>query len=241
MRKEPYTIGSYVHVMKRGARGMPIVQDDGDRWRFMLMLNHFNDHFHSESWYRDLMDEELDRTLKRASTWPEKKPLVGIEAFTLLSNHFHLILKEIEEGGITKFMHKLGTGMANHANAKYKEKGSMFQGPFRSRTIADDTYFRYVGVYVMVKNAFELFPAGFEKAVQSFEVAWKWAVRYPYSSLGHYAGVLTSPILASPQPFLQELFPEPSAFKSFARDFLQGRADMPLARLENELEEFKIL
>lgn len=238
MRKEPFTVGSRVHVMKRGARGMPIVQDAGDRWRFMLTLNHFNDHFHSESWFRDLMDEGIEQTLKRASSWPKKSPLVAIEAFTLLPNHFHLILNEIEEGGVTRFMHKLGTGMVNHANAKYKEKGSMFQGPYRSRTISDDTYLRYVGAYIMVKNTFELFPGGFEKAVKSFEAAWNWAIRYPYSSLGHYAGVFNSPILSSPLPFLQELFPKPNDFKNFARDFLVGRADMPLDRLEKELEEF---
>lgn len=234
MRKDPYTVGSYVHVMKRGARGMPIVQDDGDRWRFMLMLHHFNDHFHSESWYRDLMDERLNKTLKRASTWPEKKPLVAIEAFTLLSNHFHLILKEIEEGGVVRFMHKLGTGMANHANAKYKEKGSLFQGPYRLRTISVDSYFRYAGAYVMAKNTFELFPDGFERACRSFDIAWKWASRYPYSSFGHYAEVFDSPVLT--EPFLKELLPTPAEFLSFSRDLLEGRAKVPLAQLENELE-----
>lgn len=234
MRKEPYTVGSYLHIMKRGARGMPIVQDEGDRWRFKLILNHFNDHFHSESWYRDLMDEEISNTLKRASTWPEKKPLVSVEAFTLMSNHFHLILKEIEDGGVAKFMHKLGTGMVNHANAKYKEKGSIFQGPYKSRTISEDSYFRYAGAYVMVKNTFELFPEGFERACKSFDTAWEWATHYLYSSLGHYAEVLDSPILT--KPFLKELFPTSSELKKFSKDLLDGKAKIPLAQLENELE-----
>lgn len=235
MRKEPFTVGSFVHVMKRGARGMPIVQDDGDRWRFMLMLNHFNDHFHSESWYRDLMDEKIANTLKRASSWPTKNPLVAIEAFTLMPNHFHLILQEVDEGGVAKFMHKLGTGMANYANAKYKERGSLFQGPYRLRNIAEDTYFRYVGVYVMVKNTFELFPHGLEEACKSFNEAWGWAIHYPYSSLGHYAGVVDSPIILT-KPFLKELFPTPRGLKTFAHDFLLGRAKKSVGQLEDELE-----
>lgn len=233
MRKELFTVGSFVHVIKRGTRGFPIVRDDGDRWRFMLMLSHFNDHFHSDSWFRDLVDEEIAGTLKRASKWSEKKPLVAIEAFTLMSNHFHLILKEIEEGGISKFMHRVGTGMSNYANAKYKEKGTLFQGPYRSRTISDDSYFRYVGVYVMVKNTFELFPGGYEKACASFDVAWEWATHYPYSSLGHYAGAVNSPILEN--PFLKELFLTPSEFKEFSRDVLLGRGDTPVDELESEI------
>ncbi len=234
MRKEPFTVGSFVHVMKRGARGLPIIQDDGDRWRFLLMLNHFNDHFHSESWFRDLMDERIANTLKRASAWPKKNPLVAIEAFTLMPNHFHLILKETEEGGVTRFMHKVGTGMVNHANAKYKEKGSLFQGPYRSRTISEDSHFRYVAAYVMVKNTFELFPDGFEKTRTSFDTAWEWATHYPFSSLGHYAGVVDSPILA--KPFLKELFPNSDELKSFARDFLLGRSKMSSAQLYGKLE-----
>ena len=234
MRKEPFTVGSYIHVIKRGARGLPIVQDHTDKWRFMLMLNHFNDHFVSESWFRDLMDENLEKTLLRASRWPEKNPIVAIEAFTLMSNHFHLMLKETEEGGVTKFMRKLCTGMASHANAKYKQTGSLFQGPYHSKTLSEDSYFRYAAAYVMVKNTFELFPEGFEKARSAFEDAWQWAVSYPFSSLGYYAGVSDSPIVTS--PFLKELFPRLGEFKSFSRDVLFGRADIPLAQLENELE-----
>ena len=234
MRKEPFTVGSFVHVMKRGARGMPIVQDAGDRWRFMLMLAHFNDHFLSENWYRDLLDEGIVETLKRASTWPAKNPLVVIEAFTLMPNHFHLILKETEENGVSKFMHKLGTGMVNHANAKYKEKGSLFQGPYRCRTISEDGYFRHAAAYVMVKNVFELFPSGYEKACASFDEAWEWAIRYPFSSLGHYAEVSDSPVIGS--PFLKELFPKAREFKSHARDMLSGRGDIPFAELEDDLE-----
>lgn len=59
MRKEEFTVGSYVHVVKRGTRGLPIVRDDIDRFRFLLMLTHFNDEFASLNWYRDLKDAGL--------------------------------------------------------------------------------------------------------------------------------------------------------------------------------------
>lgn len=231
MRKEPFTVGSYVHIVKRGARGLPIVRSNTDRWRFLLTLHHFNDHFHSENWFRDLLDEKISHTLQRASTWPAKNPLVRVEAFTLLTNHFHLILEEIEEGGITRFMHKIGTAMSNHANLKYKQRGSLFQGAYHSRTISDDRYFRYVAAYVMVKNTFEVFSladrVGASKT--SFEEVWQKAIHYSYSSLGYYANSAECPILE--QPFLKTLFPTAQSFKSFARDFMEGRAaDFPIGK-----------
>ena len=36
--------------------------------------------------------------------------LVSIVAFKMMTNHFHLILCERQENGISTFMHKLGTG-----------------------------------------------------------------------------------------------------------------------------------
>lgn len=73
MRKEPYTVGSYVHVIKRGARGTPLVRNDSDRWRFLLMLRHLNDDRRAENWFRDLMDEKIADTLNRPKVWPPEK------------------------------------------------------------------------------------------------------------------------------------------------------------------------
>ena len=112
MRKEDFTVGSYVHVVKRGTRGLPIVRDDADRFRFLLMLTHFNDHFASLNWYRDLVEENLHNYLSRPSHWPVQERLVNIIVFCLVENHFHLILEELIEGGIARFMQRLGTGMA---------------------------------------------------------------------------------------------------------------------------------
>ncbi|MDO8604837.1 MAG: transposase [bacterium] len=220
MRKEPYTVGSYVHVIKRGTRGSSIVRDDTDRWRFLLMLRHLNDRYKPENWIRQLMDRKMANTLDRPSDWPAPKKLVRILAFCLLDNHFHLLLKEIEEGGISKFMQKLGTSMANHFNEKYKEKGGLFQSAYRGRTIESDEYLRAVSAYIQVKNAFELFPGGTALAMKDFNKAYAWASEYPYSSLGTYAGTLKSPIIE--KDILGEIF-SAGEYKSFARDFMLGR------------------
>jgi len=121
------------------------------------------------------------------------------------------------------FMQKLGTSMANHFNEKYKEKGSLFQGPFRSRTINDDTYLRYGSAYIQVKNAFELFPEGPLIAGNNFEKAYAWATSSPYTSLGNYAGARESPIID--KDILGEIF-TPAEMKSFVKDFIEGRQNI---------------
>lgn len=220
MRQEEISIDSYVHVVKRGTRGLPIVRDDSDRFRFLLMLTHFNDRFASLNWYRDLLDDELHNSLKRPQHWPEQDRLVNIISFALVENHFHLLLQELTEGGIARFMQRLGTGMAKRFNERHKEHGSLFQGGYRGKVVHNDDYFRYVNAYIQVKNAFDVHPKGYSWARDHFDDAYDWARKYPYASLGDYVGTFDRPIVN--KEFLTSLY-SPEEFREFAKDMILGR------------------
>lgn len=219
MRKEPYGVGSFVHVIHRGTRGAPIVRDDEDKYRFLLMLTHFNDEHQPANWFRDISDPSI-APFERPDLWPEQKKLVNIIAFCLLTNHFHLLLEETQEGGISKFMQRLGTGMSYRYNLKYEERGSIFQGSFRSRTVDRDNYLRYVITYIQLKNTLDMYSEKIQ-SVSDFNNAYAWACKYPYSSLTDHSGICQRPIIE--KDFLADLFSEVT-FKDFSRDFIEGRA-----------------
>lgn len=221
MRREPYSAGSYVHVVKRGTRGLPIVRDDRDRRRFILMLRHFNDQFCPDNWFKDLLEAGLVHSFERPPSWPPQKKLVEIICFCLMNNHFHLLLKEIIEGGITRFMKRLGVGMTNYFNEKYQEVGSLFQGSYKSRTIDDDIYFQYVSVYIQVKNCFELYPGGYQAASKNFNRVFEWAKNYPYCSLGEFMGICRKAI--TDPGLLSDVFTS-RKYQAFCRDFITGRS-----------------
>jgi hypothetical protein len=236
MRKEPFGVGDYVHVIKRGARGMHLVRDESDRWRFLLLLRHCNDSRSlQENWYRELMDLKMANTLDRPPKWPIQKPLTKVLSYRLMDNHFHLLLKEVVENGIAKFMQKVCSGMSNHFNAKYNEKGSLFQGAYKAKTIKDDDYLKCVSAYIQVKNSFELYSGGYDKAVQEFEKAYEWSVSDPYCSLGCYADDRESPIIE--KEILGEIFEGGKEFNSFAKEYILSRNDQ--LRLENFEDEFE--
>src|SRR3989344_2655516 len=192
MRVEPHGIDSILHVTKRGARGLDIVRDEHDRHRFGKLLFYLNDTFSDTNWIDAL---KYRRPLERPEHWPEREPLVRILAWTLLSNHFHLLLEEIREGGTAKFMQRLCGSMSAASNSKYSETGSIFQGSYRCKTVDDDSYLRYLTFYIQVKNVFDMYPGGLAKAISNFEKAWEWALQYPYSSLRTYALDIESPII----------------------------------------------
>lgn len=221
MRVEPHTIGSYIHVIKRGARGMEIVRDNADRWRFLKCLYYLNsDNYSQHTWENELYKNKIS-LFEWPGDWPPRKKLTEILAFSLMPNHFHLLLREIRENGISLFMQGLGISMTMHFNDKYNGKGSIFQGAYRGRLIDSDEYLRQVAVYIMAKNSFELFPGGLEKTTKNFEGAWEWSLKYQFSSLADYGNNRKSSILD--KGLLGEIFKTPKEFKNFTKDTILGR------------------
>lgn len=232
MRKEPYSVGSIVHVIKRGARGLPITRDEDDKWRFLKILHFTNDSNRPENWERDLFEEGAGLHFKRPDKWlNQRKPLVRILSYCLKDNHFHLLLEEIKDGGISRFIQGLCGSMSLHFNKKYNEKGSLFQGAFKSKTVNSDYYLQLVNIYINVKNPFELYKGGLKEAIMNFDDAYKQAIEYDFCSLADYATNRNSPIIE------KGIFSDisPKEYKRLAKEFLTEK----LERINNieELEE----
>ena len=210
-----------MHMIRRGSRGLPIVRNEADRWRFLKVHYYLNDTSIKVNGLRDIESAADIKMFYWPESWATRNPLFSLCAFTLLDNHLHLIGLETKEGGISKFMQKSGISMAKHFNEKYKEKGGLFQGAYHAKVINKDEYLMWVVPYVMVKNTFEMHPKGYEWAVKNFDDAWQWAVVYPFSSLGDYGGTRNSPIIDR-NP-LKNLLGGQKEFKRLCKDMILGR------------------
>lgn len=222
MRIEPYSINSIVHVTKRGSRGMNIVKDNYDRIRFTRSIFLLNDTHSDSYWHRATSNLPL---FERPLHWPEREPLVRILAWTLLSNHFHLLLQEIREGGIAKFMQRLCGSMSMCFNLKYKERGSIFQSAYHGRIVETDTHINYLMFYILVKNVFEMYPGGIVAANANFNDAWNWAINYHFSSLPGFISGEHTPIINDADDLLTGFIKEKDLFKDEARELLAMHMD----------------
>jgi REP element-mobilizing transposase RayT len=221
MRKEQFGVGTFVHVVNRGAHQISIVRDDNDRWRFLKLLRYLNDSNVPNNWEREISPNHIRNNFLRPADWLEAEPYVALMSYCLMDNHFHLLLRELVEGGISKYMQRLSKSVASHFNAKYEETGSLFQGPYRARVIDDDVYLQYVAIYINIKNPFELYPGGLKKAVGNFQEAYTWAMRYPFASTSDFAGIRSSSLID--QKLRRELFASPEEFRFSARELMEDR------------------
>lgn len=106
------------HVISRGIDRQIIFEDNED--------------------YRRLLD-----TLKEC----QEKSGCEIYAYCLMGNHIHLLLKENKEDlGI--MFRRLGASYVYWYNKKYKRRGYLFQGRYKSEAVESDSYFLTVLRYI---------------------------------------------------------------------------------------------
>lgn len=153
-RKFDFAVGEYYHAYSRGTDKRKIFMDDKDRGRFIDLLYLCNGH--RPIAFRDIEGHPrgpssgklISKTRTDIFKFEKGLPLVSIGAYCLMSNHFHLVLYEKEDGGISKFMKKLLTAYSMYFNLKHKRKGALFEGRFRAIHINTSEYLEYLFAYI---------------------------------------------------------------------------------------------
>lgn len=129
-RRIPLVNGEIYHIFNRGVDKRTIFQDKDDVLRFIQSVNEFN-------------TEKPIRSL-----YAHSFPLVNVICFCLNPNHFHLMVRQEKENGISEFMKRLGGGYTWYFNKKHKRSGSLFQGRFKSVHVGSNEQLLYLSVYV---------------------------------------------------------------------------------------------
>lgn len=182
-RKIKFSEGEYYHIYNRGVEKRNIFLDDYDYNRFVFLLFCSNDI--KPFSYRDLK-ELKPRGLPSGKI---KNNLVNIGAFCLMPNHFHLLIKETVEGGISKFMLKLSTAYTMYFNKKYERSGALFQGTFKAEHVDFDEYLKYLFSYIHL-NPIKLIQSDWkDRGIEDIIKAKKYLNDYKYSSFIDYIGV----------------------------------------------------
>jgi len=143
MRKIPFTNGEFYHIYNRGVDKRSIFSDKYDIDRFFQSMTEFNTVEPIGSIY--------ENSFKKSSKLDGDR-LVDFICYCLNINHYHFILKQVTDGGISEFMKRLGGGYAWYFNNKYKRSGSLFQGVFKSVYINTNEQLLHTSAYVNLNN-----------------------------------------------------------------------------------------
>ena len=156
--------------------------------------------------------------------------IIKLGAWCLMPNHFHILIKESVEGGISLFMKKLSTGYAMYFNKKYKRSGVLFQGNFKSEHANTDKYLKYLYSYIHL-NPVKLIPGESkwkQLGIKNLKLAEKFLIGYEYSSLNAYISKpknIYSSIIDKKQ--FPDYFPDQASVKKELVEWFQFAKDGP--------------
>ncbi len=138
-RAIPFVNNEYYHVFNRGVAKMPIFNSSFDYKHFMntFLYYHINGPKPRFSFFRNKPIE-----LKN------NEKIVEVICYCLMPNHFHFLLRQKEENGITEFISKLSNSYTRYFNVKNKRVGPLFQGEFKSVYVESNEQLLHLSRYI---------------------------------------------------------------------------------------------
>ncbi len=122
----------------------------------------------------------------------EYSPLVNFIAWNILPDHFHFILTSMTDGGIAKYMSKLGNAYTKYFNSRHERSGRLFQGSYQSIEIKDIKYlFTLIG-YINLNHVEIIEPLWKEGEIKDETKAASFTNTYQWSAHRDYLGIRNS-------------------------------------------------
>jgi len=224
--EHPQFVNSEIyHVVNRAIEGRNLFQQISDYFRFVFCLYELNDEDLVKM--RDRIRERKKRKNTGQTRANPRRPLVEILAFCLMPNHYHLVIRQLVDNGISLFMQKLGDSYVGYFNEKYNRKGrgSIFQGRHKAIHIKTTDQLMNVICYIFT-NPVELLETTWkEEGVKNPQKAIKHLESYQWSSYLDCIGKKNFPSVTQ-RDFLLKVFGGSSNIKKFVESWILYKAEL---------------
>lgn len=183
MKKPQFLLRKFYHLYNRGVDSRVVfsTKEDYDRFKAYLYI---------------LNDEDSPRVAnfflpgRKKGVYESARgvELVAIGAYSLLPNHFHLIVTPLTENGVSKFMQKIQTAYTMYFNKKYARDGGLFQSTFKAWEVKDDEDLQDLYAYIHLNPAKNFTPDWHNANPDELRMREREIFSYEYSSIGEYRG-----------------------------------------------------
>ena len=203
MRKTIFANEEVYHVFNLGVERRPIFTAKREYDRALLALNFYRFRDLPMGLAEFLRLEQGERVSFFSQLLQKGEKQVDVFASSLMPNHFHLLVKQLTEGGITKFVGDFSNSYTRYFNIKHQRKGHLFQGTFKAVRIESDEQFIHVWRYIQINSVVSL-------VIKEAELE-----NYPYSSFTEYLSEKTG--VCNKKPIL-DYFSSIKELKNFVYD-----------------------
>lgn len=205
-RFTPFVNDQFYHIYNRGAEKKTIFQNKRDYSRFLKTFVYY--HFEGpkpkfSNFYK----------YKLFKPNPQKK-IVDIICYCLMPNHFHFLVRQLKEGGISEFVAKLTNSYTKYYNTKYDRVGALLQGQFKAVLVESDEQLLHLSRYIHLNP------------ISSFLV--KKLADYQFSSYPEYINSTKDSICS--KEVIMSFFKFPAGYRKFVSDQISYAQNLELIK-----------
>ena len=175
-RLTPLVEGQIYHVFNRGIDHRITFNDKFELKRAFSAIEYyrFTNIPLKFSKFIKLPTSERNDIHKRIRANPK---LVDILSFCLMPNHFHILLRQAHDNGVSKFLANFQNSYTKYFNTKNERDGPLFLRQFKSVLVDSDEQLVHLSRYIHLNPITSYVVKDFESLL-----------KYPWSSLPEYFG-----------------------------------------------------
>jgi len=206
-RKVPLINNEIYHIINKGLASQPIFTTKKDYKRALNTIFYYqNQHLPFKySHFVVQPKKEKEEIIKKLKS--KKDPLVEIIAYCLMPNHFHFLLKQKVDNGISKLLANFTNSYAHYFNSKKGRKNYLFQGRFRAIRIETEEQLLHVSRYIHLNP----YSSNIVKNLKDLQ-------NYPYSSLPQYLKKADSKFCQCQKEIISNYFKNKNQYQKFVFD-----------------------
>lgn len=147
IRTTPLVNGEIYHIVNRGVNHQPIFNNkwDYNRALELIWFYEFTKPPMRFSYYDRLPADEKNQVLRSLEISPKSVSLI---AYCLMPNHFHFLLRQGGDHGISRFLANFQNSYTRYFNTKHSRSGHLFQGQFKAIRIDSDNQLLHTSRYI---------------------------------------------------------------------------------------------
>jgi len=187
---------SYYHIYARGGSRHNIFLEPADYQYFLELLRRY------------LSPEDIRNNA--GISYAKLDNDIELLAYCLMRNHFHLLVYQVNNGGMQRLMRGVMTAYSRYFNTKYRQSGSLFESRYKASRITTDEYLMHISRYIHLNPT-------------------RWR-EYPYSSLQYY--LRQSEIDWLQEERILDLFCLRQAYAEFVEDYEAVKESLALIKDE---------
>lgn len=207
-------VGDIYHICNRGIRKEKIFDHESDYFRFVLNLYRLNNKGESL---------RINPYRKSIDSFPKQDKIVEVLKWTLLPNHYHLLLYEKVDGGVLEFVKRLGNSFTKYINIKREKSGYLFQNRARIIQIQNNKHFLYIPFYIDLNLLDLIYPKSENRKID-VKKSLNFFKNYKWSSFRDYFGEQTFPFskIINKDLFYEFFDINPKDYHKELCEFLEG-------------------